>query len=83
MGEASKPTARSLTAWRLRRRLTRRCSKSVRGRVGVSTQDGLTLGMTIMDRRHHHVWTNLPEINVAVSADYARFLHGLIEDFLK
>ena len=57
--------------------------KSVRGRVGVSTQDGLTLGMTIMDRRHHHVWTNLPEINVAVSADYARFLHGLIEDFLK
>ena len=25
----------------------------------------------------------LPEINVAVSADYARFLHGLIEDFLK
>ena len=57
--------------------------KSVRGRVGVSTQDGLPLGMTIMDRRHHHVWTNLPEINVAVSADYARFLHGLIEDFLK
>ena len=28
MGAASKPTARSLTAWRLRRRLTRRCSRA-------------------------------------------------------
>ena len=57
--------------------------KTQRGRVGVETKDGLTLGMTVMDRRHHHVWTNLPEIDVAVSADYSRFLHELIETFIR
>lgn len=56
--------------------------KTVRGRVGVETKDGLTLGMTVMDRRHHHVWTGLPEIDVAVEADYARFLHELIDAFV-
>ena len=57
--------------------------KTLRGRVGVETKDGLTLGMTVMDRRHHHVWTNLPEIDVAVSADYPRFLHELIDTFVR
>lgn len=56
--------------------------QTVRGRVGVETKDGLTLGMTVMDRRHHHVWTNLPEIDVATGADYARFLHELINAFV-
>jgi purine nucleosidase/pyrimidine-specific ribonucleoside hydrolase len=42
--------------------------------VGVETKDGLTLGMTVRDGRHHHVWTQLPAIRIAVDADYAKFL---------
>lgn len=42
--------------------------------VGVETKDGLTLGMTVRDGRHHHVWTHLPSIRIAVDADYAGFL---------
>lgn len=42
--------------------------------VGVETKDGLTLGMTVRDGRHHHVWKELPEVSIAVSADYGRFL---------
>ena len=56
--------------------------ETIRGRVGVETKDGLTLGMTVMDRRHHHVWTHLPEIDVACRADYPRFLHELIDTFV-
>lgn len=57
--------------------------QTTRGYVGVETKPGLTCGMTIMDRRHHHVWTHLPLIDVAVSADYKRFLHHLVEAFVK
>ncbi len=42
--------------------------------VGVETKDGLTLGMTVRDGRHHHVWKDLPAVSIAVSADYGRFL---------
>jgi len=41
--------------------------------VGVETKDGLTLGMTVRDSRHHFVWENLPLINIAVDADYEGF----------
>lgn len=43
-------------------------------RVGVETKDGLTLGMTVRDGRHHHIWTQLPLISIGVSADHGRFL---------
>lgn len=43
-------------------------------RVGVETKQGLTYGMTVRDGRHHFVWEQLPMINVAVQADYRRFL---------
>ncbi len=46
--------------------------------VGVETKDGLTLGMTVRDGRHHHVWEHLPLIDVSVSADYGRFLQLLM-----
>lgn len=48
--------------------------KTFPAHVGVETQGTLTLGMTVIDRRHHHVWTDLPVINVACNADYERFL---------
>lgn len=51
--------------------------------VGVETKDGLTLGMTIRDGRHHHVWTQLPLIQVGVSADHGRFLDMLSELVLR
>ncbi|NLI54635.1 MAG: nucleoside hydrolase [Clostridiales bacterium] len=46
--------------------------------AGVETKDGLTLGMTIRDGRHHHVWTDLPLLDIAVWADYERFLKLLM-----
>lgn len=47
---------------------------TTRARVGVETRGELTLGQTVADFRHHHGWAHLPEIEVASSADYARFL---------
>ncbi len=47
--------------------------------VGVETKDGLTLGMTVRDGRHHHVWEHLPLIQIACDADYGRFLQLLKE----
>ena len=50
-----------------------------KARVGVDTRDGLTLGMTVRDGRHHFTWDSLPEVMIAVSADYAGFLRMLSE----
>lgn len=47
-------------------------------RVGVETKDGLTLGMTVVDRRHHHVWEQLPMVRIGCSADYGKFLKLLM-----
>lgn len=51
--------------------------------VGVVSDDGIALGMTIRDGRHHHIWKNLPEIDIAVKADYTRFLALLKKLVLK
>lgn len=48
--------------------------RTVRGRVGIETQSPLTLGMTVLDRRHHFVWEHLPEVEIGVEADHGRFL---------
>ena len=48
--------------------------ETMEARVGVETRGELTLGMTIMDTRHHFAWTHLPLIHVAYRADYRRFL---------
>ena len=45
--------------------------------VGVETKNGLSLGMTVRDGRAHHGWNNLPEISIAVSANYKGFLNLL------
>lgn len=47
---------------------------TTKARVGIETKGELTLGQTVADFRHHHGWSHLPEIDVASSADYARFL---------
>lgn len=47
---------------------------TILSRVGVETRGELTLGMTVLDARHHFQWTHLPEIQVAYEADYRRFL---------
>jgi len=52
-------------------------------RVGVETKDGLTLGMTVIDRRHHYVWEHLPMVYVGKKADCGRFLRLLMELVLK
>ena len=53
--------------------------ETIEGRVGVETKDGLTLGMTVLDSRHHHVWTHLPMITIGKTADCGRFLKLLME----
>lgn len=55
---------------------------TMEGHVGVETKDGLTLGMTVLDRRHHHVWTHLPVIRIGVEAKYGEFLQLLMETVL-
>ncbi|MEG0369540.1 MAG: nucleoside hydrolase, partial [Hungatella sp.] len=49
------------------------------GRVGIETKGELSLGMTILDSRHHHVWENLPMIEIGRTADHERFLKLLME----
>lgn len=53
--------------------------QTMKTRVGVETKDGLTLGMTVVDRRHHHVWTNLPVIEIGCDVDYERSLKLVLE----
>ena len=53
--------------------------ETMRGKVGVETRSPLTLGMTVLDSRHHHTWDSLPEITIGVQADYRRFLSLLKE----
>lgn len=53
--------------------------ETISGRVGVETKDGLTLGMTVLDSRHHHVWEQLPLIEIGSKADCGRFLQLLLD----
>lgn len=53
--------------------------ETLEAHVGVETKDGLTLGMTVIDRRHHFVWEQLPLIQVGCEADCGRFLRMLME----
>lgn len=57
--------------------------ETFKAHVGVETKDGLTLGMTVIDRRHHHVWEHLPMICVGRKADGEKFLKLLMELILK
>lgn len=57
--------------------------ETISAHVGVETKDGLTLGMTVIDRRHHFVWEHLPLIQVGCSADCGRFLKLIMELVLK
>lgn len=56
---------------------------TVKARVGVETRGELTLGQTVADFRHHHGWMHLPEIDVASSADYGRFLELVMTTVLE
>jgi inosine-uridine nucleoside N-ribohydrolase len=40
----------------------------------IATEDKLTRGMTVVDRRAHHRWTDLPLITVARDLNFDRFL---------
>lgn len=54
-------------------------AKTFKGHVGIELKDGLTMGMTVLDRRHHFVWQQLPEIEIAEEADYAGVLRMIME----
>ncbi|MGN0242838.1 MAG: nucleoside hydrolase [Lachnospiraceae bacterium] len=53
--------------------------ETIKGHVGIETQSPLTLGMTVLDGRHHHVWTHLPVVEIGAKADCGRFLQLLKE----
>lgn len=53
--------------------------ETIKGHVGVETQSPLTLGMTVLDGRHHHIWTHLPVVEIGAKADCGRFLTLLKE----
>ncbi len=44
------------------------------GHVGIETTSDLTLGMTVLDRRHHHQWTQLPVITIGKTANHKKVL---------
>jgi purine nucleosidase/pyrimidine-specific ribonucleoside hydrolase len=48
--------------------------ETIPARVGVETKGDITLGQTVADFRHSHVWHHLPVISVGARADYRRFL---------
>lgn len=50
-----------------------------RVRCAVETAGGLTLGMTVVDRRNHHRWEHLPLIDAVSDVDYEAFLDDLVE----
>jgi len=50
-------------------------------RVGIETKGLLTLGQTVVDRRQHFAWTDLPRVRVAYAVEANRFL-GLLLDAL-
>ncbi len=56
--------------------------ETMRARVGVETKGELTLGMTVLDTRHHFTWSHLPEIDVAYRADYRKFLRLVMDTIL-
>jgi len=47
--------------------------------VDVETVSPLTLGMTVVERRVHHAWTDLPRINAAYDADFSSFREFLVD----
>lgn len=51
--------------------------------VGVETQGKLTYGMTVVDRRNHHVWEELQLVNIGISVDYQKFLDLVMKYVLK
>ncbi len=53
--------------------------ETIKGHVGVETVSPLTLGMTVLDGRHHHVWTHLPVVEIGAKADCGKFLRILKE----
>lgn len=55
---------------------------TMKARVGVETKGELTLGMTVLDARHHFTWTHLPEIHVAYKAEYRQFLRLVMDTVL-
>lgn len=53
--------------------------ETFQGRVGIETKGELTLGNTVLDARHHHVWEQLPMIEIGKRVNYERFLRLLME----
>ncbi|MDR1427873.1 MAG: nucleoside hydrolase [Bifidobacteriaceae bacterium] len=52
-------------------------------RCDVETQGRLTRGMTVVDRRLHHRWEDLPQIAIAAGFDYPRFLDLVTAELVK
>jgi len=48
--------------------------KTTQVHCDISINDQLTRGMTVVDRRHHHRWTELPLITITTELDFGRFL---------
>jgi len=47
--------------------------------IGVETMSPLTLGMTVVERRLRHAWTDLPRIRAAYNVDFDRYRRVLVD----
>ena len=59
--------------------LDRSLFTTVQLRVGVETKGEFTLGETVVDRREHFQWTQLPLVEVASNVDSDRFFDLLLD----
>lgn len=48
-------------------------------RCDIEVAGELTRGMTVVDRRMHHLWADMPQIEIVSSIDYDRFLDLVTE----
>lgn len=52
--------------------------KTFQGRVGIELSGKYSFGNTVLERRAHHAWTQLPQINIVNHVDYAQLLEMLL-----
>lgn len=53
------------------------------GKVGIETQGTYSFAATVLERRDHHAWTDMNEIEIGEKVDYERFLKMIFDRVLK
>lgn len=55
-----------------------RLVQTIKGKVGIETEGKYSYGNTVLERRDHHAWEDMTEINIGASVQYEDFLELII-----